>query len=281
MTKPFLKWAGGKTKLLPQLEPLLPDDIAVRRHVEPFVGGGALFFSRAPKFARLSDVNAALINAYLVVQNEPLALIQRLEQLAEDHRSDAEQTFYSVREAYNTYTPSPDGTWHPTYCWYAAAFIYLNKTCFNGLHRVNKRGEFNVPMGKYANPDIVNYESILAASEALTGISLDVARFEDVLVHAQPNDFVYFDPPYEPVSETSSFASYAQGGFNRDDHVRLYWVFEELSRRGCKVMLSNSDTPFLRALYSRFRIAVIDAARSINSKGDGRGSVNELIVTNY
>jgi DNA adenine methylase len=160
-------------------------------------------------------------------------------------------------------------------------FIYLNKTCFNGLHRVNRKGEFNVPVGSYKNPKILNEEGLYAASHALQNANLRCTGFESLLENAKPGDFVYFDPPYEPVSETASFTSYAQGGFSREDQIRLRDVYRALDRRGCKLMLSNSDVPFIRELYQHFRIDTVAAPRAINCNARKRGKVSEVVVRNY
>ncbi len=274
--KPFLKWAGGKTKLLPQLVPLLPDGIATRRHIEPFMGGAAMFFAQRPRVALLSDINADLVNAYRAVRDDVEELLENLRALAKAYSLGPDSHYYAVRESYNKQDMHKDSI-----VFRAASFIYLNKTCFNGLHRVNKSGAFNVPKGDYKNPDICDEDTLRAAHEALQSAALDCVGYKDVLRKAAPGDFVYFDPPYEPVSATSSFASYAKEGFARYDHVQLRGVVDELDRRGCKVMLSNSDTPFLRAIYTRYNTHLINAARSINSKAEGRGDVSELVVTNY
>lgn len=268
---PFLKWAGGKGKLLPQLLPLLPSDIKERRYFEPFLGGGALFFSLAPSRALLSDTNSALVNTYVQVRDSVESLIFTLRRLATTHDSDA---YYRVRERYNT-DESLDAVA------LAAMFIYLNKTCFNGLHRVNRDGHFNVPAGRYTNPRILDGAGLRAASEALWGAQLYATDFENVLSAAKPGDFVYFDPPYEPVSETASFTSYAKGGFSRVDQTRLRDACRELDRRGCLFMLSNSDVPFIRDLYAGFRIDTVTAARAINSDASKRGKVSEIVVRNY
>ena len=271
--KPFLKWAGGKTKLLPQLEPLLPPDVAERRHFEPFMGGAALFFARAPRVALLSDVNKDLVHTYRAVRDDLEQVIAALQEHVHYHKRFADKHYYAVRDDYNA--NDRGGALR------AAQFIYLNKTCFNGLHRVNKTGAFNVPVGSYKNPDICNVSTLRNAHAVLQHAAIDHRTFDEVIHRAQPGDFVYFDPPYEPVSATSSFASYALEGFTRYDHIRLRGVIDDLDRRGCKVMLSNSDTPFLRAIYTRYNTHLISAARSINSKAEGRGDVSELVVTNY
>ena len=268
---PFVKWAGGKGRLLSQLRPLLPKGVERMRHVEPFVGGGALFFSRRPKRALLTDINPALVGTYTAIRDDLGGVIEGLRGLAARH---SKESYYRVRERYNQ---SPRITTSKR----AAMFIYLNKTCFNGLHRVNRKGEFNVPIGSYKNPRILNEDALRAASEALGGAGLRCTSFEALLESAKPGDFVYFDPPYEPVSDTASFTSYARGGFSRSDQARLRDVYRALDRRGCKLMLSNSDVPFIRELYSDFNVDTVAAPRAINCNAAKRGKVSEVVVRNY
>ena len=268
---PFVKWAGGKGRLLSQLRPLLPPGVAKMRHVEPFVGGGAMFFSRQPKRALLTDINPALVDAYHAIRDDVDRVIDALEELAVGH---CKERYYQVRERYNR----PTSLTVPKR---AAMFIYLNKTCFNGLHRVNRKGEFNVPFGSYKKPRILNEAGLRAASHALRAAELRCASFEDLLETAKPGDFIYFDPPYEPVSTTASFTSYARDGFSREDQRRLAEVFGALDRRGCTLMLSNSDVPFIRDLYRRFEVDIVAAPRAINCDAAKRGKVTEVVVRNY
>ena len=268
---PFVKWAGGKGRLLSQLRPLLPPGVDHMRHVEPFVGGGALFFSRRPKRALLTDINPALVGTYTAIRDDAHGVIESLRRLAAHH---CKESYYRVRERYNQ---SPRLSTSKR----AAMFIYLNKTCFNGLHRVNRKGEFNVQVGSYKNPRILNEAALRVASEALEGATLRCTSFEVLLENAKPGDFVYFDPPYEPVSETASFTSYARDGFSRQDQTRLRDVYKALDRRGCKLMLSNSDVPFIRDLYGDFQIDTVAAPRAINCNGGKRGKVSEVVVRNY
>ena len=276
--RPFVKWAGGKGRLLPQLVPLLPPGAHLMRHVEPFVGGGAFFFARQPPRALLADVNEALVRTYEAIRDDVDRVIAALGVLAEAHRAggddEAKAHFYRQRDRYNEKGPRAPAE-------HAALFIYLNKTCFNGLHRVNRRGAFNVPFGRYANPTICDARTLRAASRALRRATLRTQPFEALVAAARPGDFVYFDPPYEPVSETARFTSYARQGFDRDDQKTLRDVFAELDRRGCKLMLSNSDVPFIRDLYGRWRIDTVAAARAINCDARGRGKVSEVVVRNY
>jgi len=267
---PFLKWAGGKGRLLGQLLPLLPPGVKQRRHAEPFFGGGAMFFARQPARALLSDVNGELVAAYRMVRDRLEEVLAALAPHAAQH---GPAHYYTVRDRYNR----GEGT-EPER---AAMFIYLNRTCFNGLHRVNRRGEFNVPAGRYRNPRILDREGLRIASALLRRAELRCDDFEALVGDARPGDFVYFDPPYHPVSETSRFTDYAAGGFGPDDQTRLRDVFRALDRRGCRLMLSNSDTPFIRDLYRGYRLDLVAAPRAINSDRTRRGPVTEVVVRNY
>jgi DNA adenine methylase len=241
------------------------------RHVEPFVGGGALFFSRRPRRALLTDINPALVSTYAAIRDDVDGVIGALRGLADCH---SKESYYQVRERYNQRRRASTTK-------RAAMFIYLNKTCFNGLHRVNRKGEFNVPVGSYKKPRILNEEGLRAASRVLEGAHLRCAPFDALIEHAKPGDFIYFDPPYEPVSQTSSFTSYARDGFSQEDQTRLRDVYRALDRRGCKLMLSNSDVPFIRNLYSTFNIDTVAAPRAINCNAKKRGKVSEVVIRNY
>jgi DNA adenine methylase len=267
---PFIKWAGGKGRLLAQLLPLLPAGVDRMRHVEPFLGGGAMFFARRPKRALLCDINQALVGTYQLVRDRAEDVIEHLGSLARRHSS---ERYYDVRERYN----AGEGDEAER----AAMFVYLNKTCFNGLYRVNRKGRFNVPAGRYAKPRILDPATLLAASHVLRKADVRCSGFEDLLALARPGDFVYLDPPYEPVSRTASFTSYARDGFSQVDQERLRDVYATLDGRGCKLMLSNSDVPFTRELYRNFQIDVVAAPRAINSNARGRGVVSEIVVRNY
>jgi DNA adenine methylase len=270
-TTPFLKWVGGKGKLRHALAALLPPGVALMRHVEPFVGGGALFFARAPARALLCDINPDLIATYQAVRDDVQAVLAHLRRLSRSHD---ETTFYAQRKRYNARS-------HKNAAERAAQFIYLNKTCFNGLYRVNRRGEFNVPMGRYANPNIADAETLLRASQALASTELRCTPFQSLLSEARPGDFIYFDPPYEPVSRTANFTSYARDGFTQENQVQLRDVFRELDRRGAKLMLSNSDVPFIRDLYRGYPIERVMAPRAVSCDAKARGPVSEVVVRNY
>jgi DNA adenine methylase len=267
--RPFLKWAGGKGQLMAQLEPLLPAR-PVRRYFEPFLGSAALFFALRPREATLSDVNAELVDCYRAVQTDVEALVEALSA----HRYE-ERAFYRVREQDPAELSLAER---------AARTIYLNKTGYNGLYRVNRAGRFNVPFGRYTNPGFASRESLANlrdCSRALARVRLLVRDFGEVVRDAREGDLVYFDPPYVPLSETSDFTAYVPGGFGPRDQERLASVVHALSERGVLVMLSNSDTPVVRDLYARYRIDVVSAARSINSRANRRGKVAEVVVRNY
>ncbi|WP_437639552.1 DNA adenine methylase [Sorangium sp. So ce854] len=265
MPRPFLKWAGGKGQLLRQFQPLLP--ASFRRYFEPFVGGAALFFCLQPKRAALTDVNAELIDCYRAVRDRVEEVIAALG----SHEYD-EAHYYSVRDLDPKALSLPER---------AARTIFLNRTGFNGLYRVNSAGRFNVPFGRYVNPSICNPPQLRACSAALQGVELEVRDFERVLDHAGEGDFVYLDPPYSPVSSTANFTSYSAGGFSFRDQERLAALFAALDERGVKVMLSNSDVPEIPPLYKRFKIDRVAALRSINAKSDARGRVGEIVIRNY
>jgi DNA adenine methylase len=264
---PFLKWAGGKSQLLAPIRSRFPAEVA-GTFVEPFVGGGAVFFALAREGrihkARLFDRNADLVDAYLAVRDEVEAVIAALAA----HRND-EAHFYEVR-AIDPATLSRAER--------AARTIFLNKVGYNGLYRVNAKGQFNVPFGRYRNPTICDADGLRNASRALSIAEIASADFEDACKGVGPGDAVYFDPPYLPVSKTASFTSYAKESFGEEEHRRLARVFVEVVERGAFALLSNSDVPLARELFTGFKIATVEATRSINSKGDKRGAISEILV---
>lgn len=268
--RPFVKWVGGKRGLMHQYEAFFPEEFG--GYHEPFVGGGAVFFHLQPEAARLSDVNGRLIETYRAVRDDLPGLVDRLETHRERY---SEDYFYQARERFNQRRGL-------TALDRAALFIFLNKTCFNGLYRENKRGNFNAPWGRRKNaPAMYDLPSLVAASGALQDVDLLTASFERVLDDAVEGDLVYFDPPYVPLSATSSFTSYAKGGFDDALQIRLAQIFDKLARRGCYVMLSNSDCDVVRELYAGWRIETVYASRAINSKGDGRGRIPEVLVCSW
>ncbi len=266
----LVKWAGGKKQLLEQFKSLFPEEIG--NYFEPFVGGGAVAFFTLkyykPTRAVLSDINGELVNLYNVVKNKPDELIETLKKLKKLH---SEETYYKIRAEDPSLLCEVD---------MAGRFIYLNKTCFNGLYRVNSKGGFNVPSGKHTNPSVLMEEDLREVSQLLKNTEINKADFEEVLKHAKKGDFIYFDPPYYPLNK-ASFTKYAKGDFLEKEQERLLEVFKELDRRGCLVMLSNSDTDFIKNLYKDFNIHFVRASRMINSKGSDRGKINEIVVTNY
>lgn len=266
---PIVKWAGGKTRLLPRLLAEVPSRF--RRYYEPFMGGAALFFALEPEQAVLGDVNKALVATYRAVVEGPDALIRRL--LEHRSRHAREAYFYEVRSWWN-HDPAPRSVEE-----IGAAMIYMNKTGFNGLWRENKKGEFNVPRGNYDNPVIFDEETLRAASVALSRARILCARFDETTADAGDGDFVYFDPPYDPLSDTSSFTAYAANPFGKAEQRALAEHARLLRDRGAFVMLSNNDTPFVRELYDGFEISTAPCGRSINSKASGRGKIDEVIIT--
>jgi len=272
LAKPFLKWAGGKGQLLPELEARVEAARPFGRYHEPFVGGAALFFalSNADGLGRgacLSDSNPNLIEAYRGVRDRVDELIPLLKKHETRHSRDY---YYQMRAA----APKTQAA-------RAARVVYLNRTCYNGLYRENSRGEFNVPMGRYQNPRVCHEENLRAAARALQEAEVECRPFETVLERAVEGDLVYFDPPYHPVSRTSSFTAYDRGGFGEDQQRRLAEVFAALAGRGVKVILSNSMTELVRELYGGFRIEEVYARRAVNSMAGRRGPVPEALVTSF
>lgn len=266
---PFLKWAGGKSQLLQQFQKFFPRKF--RRYYEPFLGGGAVFFFLSPPSALLSDTNADLINTYKVVKQDVEALIALLSK--KFSKMNNEKDFYRIRDEVDLSRLSEVER--------AARLIYLNKTCFNGLYRVNREGRFNVPFGNYKNPTICDAEGLRRANAALSRSTLRVCDFEEAVARAKQGDFVYFDPPYAPLTPTSSFTSYTKEDFGPEEQRRLAGVFRELDKRGTLVMLSNSPKPFVVELYRNFHTELVKANRAINANGNGRGPIDELLVMNF
>ncbi|MFN0248274.1 MAG: DNA adenine methylase [Kofleriaceae bacterium] len=265
---PIIKWVGGKTRLLPELLSRMPARFG--RYYEPFAGGLALYFRVAPERAVISDANADLIALYTAVATDVGAVIKRLARHREEHD---ERHYYAMREKWNQLHGTMSNADR------AAMFIYLNKTCFNGLWRVNRAGDFNVPIGRYTDPPICVPEALRAAHSLLARAELRQGDYRAAVEDAEKGDFVYFDPPYDPVTPTANFTSYSADGFGPDDQRTLAETARALVGRGCKVMLSNSDTPFIRSIYKGFKIATVKCPRAINSNAAKRGDVDEVIVT--
>lgn len=277
--KPFVKWVGGKSQLLEQFEELFPQDF--NNYIEPMVGGGAVFFHllhtrNIENKAILLDINPELMGCYQVIKEDVEGLILELSKLAEQYDRSPKKFFYQVRG----WDRKKDFEQRPA-AQLAARTIFLNKTCYNGLYRVNNGGTFNTPFGRYKNPKICDEENLRAANFALQNVQLLTSDFGAISELASVGDFVYFDPPYHPLSETANFTSYTKNGFKKEDQVRLRDTFANLAKKGCQVMLSNSDTEFIRGLYKDFNIHTVYAKRYVNSNPDHRGEITEIVVTNY
>ena len=269
MVRPVLKWVGGKRRLIEQIICLFPENYLDRAYHEPFFGGGALFFHLEPNRGSINDVNKRLMNFYRVLKEKPKELIEEASQYIYDKAE-----YYRLRTRFNEE--------HLSDVEDAAILLYLNKTGYNGLYRVNSKGKYNVPFGRYKNPRIVDEERIIEASKLLENISINSERFYSVKKHAEMGDLVYFDPPYLPVSETSDFTAYSKSGFGYEDHVLLKDTCLDLDQRGVYFVQSNSYVEPILDLYKDigFRIEIVQMNRAINSKTSKRGGVNEILVTN-
>ena len=268
VASPVVKWVGGKPKLLPELLARMPDRYG--RYYEPFAGGAALFFRLAPRRAVLADSNHDLVGLYTAITKDVNAVIRRLELHRDKHD---EAHYYDTRTRWN----DREVSWSTPER--AAAFIYLNKTCFNGLWRVNRSGAFNVPIGRYTDPPICVPEALRAAQHVLSRAEIRRADYRTAIADAKAGDFLYFDPPYDPVTTTANFTAYTANVFGADEQRALADTARALVAKGCKVMLSNSDTPFIRSIYKGFRVDRVKCARAINSNAAKRGDVDEVIVT--
>lgn len=268
-TYPIVKWVGGKRQLMFELLKNMPK--SYNRYFEPFIGGGALFFELQPDNAYISDMNEELINLYSVVRDSVDELIEDLSK-----HEVSKEYFLEIRNIDRTEKYSNLSNVER-----ASRFIYLNRTCFNGMYRVNSKGEFNVPFGNYKNPRIIDENNLLNCFELLKETEIKCADFSEILNKVQKNDFVYFDPPYVPLNETSSFTSYTKDGFDIDMQFKLRDVCDELDSMGVKFMLSNSDTKLVNELYANYEIKKVFASRQINANADGRGKITEVLVRNY
>ena len=292
IAKPFLKWAGGKTQLITEIERVLPNEIRNSKftYVEPFVGSGAILFwmlNNFPKMEKavINDINEDLINTYKTIASNPKELISILEILQNEYHSldlkieEKKEYYYQKREIYNKREIEQSGQ--------AALFIFLNRTCFNGLYRVNKNNGYNVPMGSYSKPTICDANNILAVSNVLQKVEILCGDYEQTLNYSTNNSLFYFDPPYKPLSETSSFNSYAKDEFGDDEQIRLKNFCSKLDLLNHQWILSNSDVKgknvednFFDDLYSDFNINRVDSKRSINANPEKRGKLKELLITN-
>jgi DNA adenine methylase len=274
--KPFVKWAGGKRQLLPVITSHIPNKF--ERYFEPFLGGGAVFFSLVPKERKskwfVSDLNYDLMLSYMTIRDKVKELVSSLENHAQSYSKNQSVYYYKIREA------NPKGDIDRV-----SRLIFLNKTCFNGLYRVNSKGKFNVPVGRYVNPNIVNKENLFEVSKVLQSkdISIKCQDFEDALKGVGHGDFVYLDPPYQPVSSTASFTSYTDSDFDFSDQKRLFTKFKSLDKKGVKILLSNSKSDEIIELFKEFSdgIIPINANRFINSVSQKRTGHTELLIKNY
>ncbi len=272
LVSPVVKWVGGKRQLLQDILKHIPDKYST--YYEPFVGGGAVLFHLQPRKMVINDINEELMNVYNVICNNVEELIEDLKK----HKNEADY-FYKIREL----DRDREKYAQLNNIERASRIIYLNKTCYNGLFRVNRQGEFNTPFGRYKNPNIANEATLKAVNNYFNKakITLKCGDFEEAVKGIRRGGFVYFDPPYDPVSESANFTGYDKGGFDKDEQIRLKKLCDKLNNRGVKFLLSNSSTEFILNLYKDYNITIVKAKRSINSKGDGRGDVNEVLVKNY
>ncbi len=271
LVSPVLKWVGGKRQLLDEIQKYFPKKYS--KYYEPFLGGGAVLFYFQPKKAVINDFNSELINVYRVIKDNVEELITDLKK----HKNE-EEYFYMTRnidreDSYSILTPIEK----------ASRIIYLNKTCYNGLFRVNNAGEFNTPFGRYKNPNIVNEVTLRAVSSYFNANEIKIMQgdYEEALEGIKKGSFVYFDPPYDPVSTSSSFTGYTQNGFKKEEQERLKNVCDRLNERGVKFLLSNSATEYIRELYKDYRIEIVKANRHINSIAENRGEIDEVLIRNY
>lgn len=273
LVTPFLKWVGGKRQLMPSIVEHLPENIKDYKYIEPFIGGGAVLFNLQPKNAIINDFNEELINVYEVIKNNLDELITDLKK----HKNEAEY-FYSIRslDRNGAFKKLSD-------IQRASRVIFLNKTCFNGLYRVNNAGEFNSPFGRYKNPNIVNEPTLKAVNKFLNSNNIEIKSgdYSEILKQADKKCFVYLDPPYHPISESSNFTGYIQGGWNMYDQIDLKTACDELHKKGVKFLLSNSSAEFIKDLYKDYKITIVKANRAINSNGADRGEVDEVLIRNY
>jgi DNA adenine methylase len=267
--KPFLKWAGGKSQLISHILKRVPKSFS--NYFEPFLGGGAVFFALQPEASFLADTNRDLISAYEVIRDDVELLIRDLER----HRYE-KKYFYQMRELDRS-----EGFRELSAVQKVSRLIFLNKTCYNGLYRVNSKGQFNVPFGRYKNPTILDAQNLRACSLALQSSGLFTEDFRSVVAKASKDDFVYFDPPYAPLNDTSDFTAYTKEGFGFEEHIALRDLCRDLDGRGVKFLLSNSSNPAIADLFQEFHVERVDATRAINSKAGKRGKIKELLIRNY
>lgn len=273
LIKPPLKWVGGKRQLLSEINKYIPKEIDT--YFEPFLGGGAVFFDLEPDKAVINDYNSELINVYKTIKDDVEKLIEYL-RVHEENNS--KEYYYTVRA-----WDREEGYSERSNVEKASRIIFMNKTGFNGMYRVNSKNQYNVPYGKYKNPAIVNEDVLRSVSAFLNDIDVTILNgdFVEAVTHAKAGDFVYLDPPYVPLNETSAFTSYTNNGFNKEDQIRLRELCDELDSRGVKFLLSNSNVPFIQEQYEDYTIEIVGATRAINSKASARGKVEEVLIRNY
>lgn len=293
--RPFVKWAGGKGSLIPQLNNFYPYELKngiIERYIEPFVGGGAVLIDILQKYdiqeVYAFDINIDLINSYNVIKNNIEELITNLKQMETEYlqlgQEERKNYFYNIRDEYNNYELEEN----EQNVQRAAQFIYLNRTCFNGLYRVNKNGKFNVPVGSYKNPTICDEQNLRQLSQLIQNVQFQYGDYSRSMEYVTENTFIYFDPPYIPLNVTSGFTSYTKEDFNDDNQRELATFYGELNEKNAKLMLSNSDPKninkedtFFDNIYQGFNINQIQASRMINANSNGRGKISEILVTNY
>lgn len=297
---PFLKWAGGKRKLMPQIDAYLPAALKngrLQRYIEPFVGSGALFFYIAQTYPLkeyfINDVNSELIMAYKTIQSEVESLIDCLTAIESSYlpldETARKAFYYKTRAQFNQHGAELDlASFQPQWVTRTAQLIFLNRTCYNGLFRVNSKGGFNVPFGRYKNPTICHADNLRVVARVLQGVWIENGRYETFSQHVNDQTFVYFDPPYRPLSQTANFTAYTNNTFGDVEQLKLADFYHQLNSVGAKLMLSNSDPQnidpadtFFEGAYANFRIERIQASRRINSRANKRGIVNELLIMNY
>ena len=298
--KPFLKWAGGKTQLLEQFEKYFPEELIkgkIKYYIEPFLGSGAVYFFVIQKYnikkAYLADINEELVLTYNVVKNDVQTLIKELKNLKEKYNlakdKERENIFYLIRKEFNEKKKRINfNKYNKNWIERAAEIIFLNKTCFNGLFRLNKMGEFNVPFGRYRNPKILDTENLIRVSKVLENTEILRMDFAEIKKYIKEKTFIYLDPPYRPISKTASFTSYSRYEFSDKEQIRLAELYRELGNNSNKIMLSNSDPKnenpdddFFELHFKGFYINKVKALRMINCNANKRGAINELIITNY
>lgn len=297
--RPCLKWAGGKTQLLPQLNEKLPTKLkanAIKRYVEPFVGGGAMYFNLYKFYdfqeVYLFDINPELVILYNVIKNNVEELVSELQTISDEYKSlDTEARndyYYQARDIYNSFNRDIDANkYSKSFVMRAALTIFINRTCFNGLYRVNSKKLFNVPVGSYKNPRILDEDNLRATSKSLANATILQTDFADAEKYADNNTFIYYDPPYRPISKTSAFNAYSADSFDDNEQMRLKKTFDRCSKLGALQMQSNSDPtnyvadPFFDNLYKDYKICRVNASRLINADASKRGSIRELVITNY